>query len=88
MRPVPPRRVSLVYLVYFLLHLGFHSAAQLFETLPGTSLWYPPAGLALALVTTLGWRAVPVFRAAHLCTSLLDTTNGPGWLPIEQPGLV
>lgn len=85
MRSVPPRRVSLVYLVYFLLNLGFHSAAQLFETLPGISLWYPPAGLALALVTTLGWRAVPAVVAANLCASLLGTTHDPNWLQWALP---
>jgi PAS domain S-box-containing protein len=71
-----------------LLHLGFHSAAQLFETLPGISLWYPPAGLALALVTTLGWRAVPVVLAANLCSGLLDTAHDPSWLQGALPLLV
>ncbi|CAM2999930.1 hybrid sensor histidine kinase/response regulator [Rariglobus hedericola] len=59
---------------YVVLHVVAHLSAQWFEVSPGISLWYVPGGLALALVTLLGPRYMPLVFAANFVTAWLPTT--------------
>lgn len=79
------RRVAVIYLVYFALHLAFHAVARFFEVAPGISIWYPPVGLALALATITGARCAPIVLAAHLLSALVISTHPATWTSWALP---
>jgi len=81
-------RPALAAIAYFVLHLGAHLAARFFETAPGISLWYPAAGLALAMLVLLGPRAAPVVFAANLCGAWITADFGLGWPILVFPALI
>ena len=85
MRILSRHRTTIAYLAYFLLHVGFDAAARMFEVSPGISLWYPPVGLALALVTMFGLRAAPVVLAANLYSGLIGSMSPVSWIRIAVP---
>jgi PAS domain S-box-containing protein len=72
-------RAALVCLAYFVLHLATHFGARFFEVGPGVSLWYPPAGLAMALLVLFGPRFAPVVFAANLAGACATTDYAIGW---------
>jgi PAS domain S-box-containing protein len=61
LRPGQPVLVVLGYLALFVL---LDRAAVSFETMAGVSLWYPPAGLNLALLLIFGIRYAPAIPLA------------------------
>ncbi|MFZ5495047.1 MAG: MASE1 domain-containing protein [Verrucomicrobiota bacterium] len=73
--------------VYVLLHTLTHFSARWFEVQPGisTSLWYPPCGLALALLVLLGPRYVPVVFLANFATAWLGAAARELWSVIFFP---
>ena len=81
-------RPTLVGAAYFVLHIVTHLAAGLFEVAPGVSLWYPAAGLALAVLVLLGPRVAPVVFAANLCGAWLTADLGLGWSILVFPLLI
>ena len=72
---------------YVLLHTLTHFSARWFEVQPGisTSIWYPPCGLALALLVLLGPRYVPVVFLANFATAWLGTAARELWSVIFFP---
>ena len=65
---------------YFLLWFLLWKAAALYELTPNISVWYPPAGLTLALLLLFGLRYLPVVFA-------LELLIGFGiWLPHDPLG--
>jgi PAS domain S-box-containing protein len=81
-------RTALVCLAYFVLHLATHFGARFFEIGPGISLWYPPAGLAMALLVLFGPRFAPVVFAANLAGACATTDFAIGWPTFVFPLLV
>ncbi|HYP17358.1 MAG TPA: response regulator [Opitutus sp.] len=81
-------RAAAVYVVYFLLHAGFDASARLFEVSPGVSIWYPPAGLALALATIAGLRCAPVVLAAQLYSGFVTSMSPASWSQAALPVLI
>lgn len=75
---------------YVLVHTLLHFSARWFEVRGGiaTSIWYPPGGLALALLILLGPRYVPVVWLANFATAWLGTSSRALWSVIFFPGLV
>ncbi len=73
---------------YFLLHLATHLSAGLFEAGPGGSLWYPPAGLALAYLVLVGPRRAWLVFAANVVGAVLTTRHGLNWSVVAFPLLV
>ena len=63
-----------------MLHCAADRAACAFQISPYVSIWYPPAGLALALLTLLGPRYVPVVLAARLATAFTVSAVPQWWL--------
>ena len=88
MKSITGRRAAVIYLCYFLLHLGFDGLARIFQVLPGVSLWYPPVGLALALATIFGLRCAPVVLAANLCSAFLTSSSPASWTQFALPVLI
>lgn len=75
---------------YVLLHTLAHFSARWFEVQPGisTSIWYPPSGLALALLVLLGPRYVPVVFLANFATAWLGTSSRELWSVLFFPSLL
>lgn len=63
-------RIAGILLGYGALFLVFDTQATLFEIAPGVSLWYPSAGLNLALVLTFGVWYTPALFVALLASGL------------------
>jgi len=82
-KPLP-----VVYLLYFLLHVGFDLVARAFAVPPGISLWYPPVGLALALATVRGWRSAPAILLANLATAIAFNAEPLHWTRFALPLLI
>ena len=76
--------------VYVLLHALTHVTARWFAVQPGisTSIWYPPGGLALALLVLLGPRYVPVVFLANLATAMTGASSRAIWSVIFFPALL
>lgn len=86
--PMKPRaKVTLACFVYCCLHLTAHLSARFFETTPGVSVWYPSAGLALALLIILGVRYAPVVLVANIAGAFLDL-SAPVWTALAFPLLI
>ncbi len=86
--PVDPARSLLVGSAYFVLHLIAHCSAGFFEVGPGGSLWYPPAGLALAFLVLVGPRFAWLVFAANLTGAWLTAKHGLHWSVVAFPLLV
>ncbi len=79
-----------VCLGYAAAHVGSHFLARWFEVTPGiaTSIWYAPAGLALALLMLLGPRYWPVVFLVNFGTAWFGSSERPLWSALLFPGLV
>jgi integral membrane sensor domain MASE1 len=77
-------------LAYVLVHTLLHLAARWFEVLPGisTSIWYPPCGLALALLVLLGPRYALVVFLANFATAWMAASSRALWSALFFPGLL
>lgn len=66
---------------YVLVHTVTHFSARWFAVQPGisTSIWYPPCGLALALLVLLGPRYVPVVFLANILTATTGSSSRALW---------
>lgn len=75
---------------YVLVHTLTHFSARWFEVQPGiaTSIWYPPCGLALALLVLLGPRYVPVVFLANFATAWMGASSRALWSVIFFPALL
>lgn len=75
---------------YIVAHVAAHFLARWFEVSPGivTSIWYAPAGLALALLLLLGPRYWPVVFLANFGTAWLGSADRPLWSALIFPGLL
>lgn len=75
---------------YVLLHVVTHFSANWFEVQPGisTSIWYPPSGLALALLVLLGLRYVPLVFLANFATAFIGASSRTHWSIIFFPVLL
>jgi len=82
MKHTPAVRVTLVCIVYCMLHVLTDRAASTFELSPHVAIWYLPGGLALALLTILGPRFFPVVLAADLLTAFTVSSTPLWWLKI------
>jgi two-component system cell cycle sensor histidine kinase/response regulator CckA len=74
--------------VYFVLHFAAQFSASLFEVGPGLSIWYPPCGLALALLVLLGPRYAPVVLLTNVLAALLTSSLTTWWAPLVFPALI
>jgi len=75
---------------YVLMHTLLHLTAGWFEVQPGisTSIWYPPSGLAFALLVLLGPRYAPVVFLANFATAWTSTSASAFWSVIFFPALL
>jgi PAS domain S-box-containing protein len=64
------------------------SASFAFEITPYVFIWFPPSGLALALLTLLGPRFFPVVLAANLLTAFTISALPFWWLQVLVPVIV
>ncbi|MFT3830335.1 MAG: ATP-binding protein [Opitutaceae bacterium] len=81
-------RPTLVGIAYFGLHLAAHLSARFFEIGPGVSLWYAPAGLALAVLILLGPRFAPVVLAANITGAWISKDFDASWSIFLFPALI
>ena len=81
---------QLLCVAYVLLHSLAHFSARWFEVQPGisTSIWYPPGGLALALLVLLGPRYVPVVFLTNFATAWMALSSRELWSAVFFPGLL
>ena len=75
---------------YVLVHTLLHLTAGWFEVQPGisTSIWYPPSGLAFALLVLLGPRYAPVVFLANFATAWTSASASAFWSVIFFPALL
>lgn len=75
---------------YVLVHTLLHFSAGWFEVQPGiaTSIWYPPCGLALALLVLLGPRYVPVVFLANFATAWMGASSRALWSVVFFPAVL
>ncbi len=75
---------------YALIHTLVHLSAWWFEVAPGISIsiWYPPSGLALALLVLLGPRYVGVVFLVNFATSGWAASSSALWSAIFFPALL
>jgi len=85
MKLTPAARVTLVCIIYCILHVLADRVAGAFELSPHVAIWYLPSGFALALLTILGPRFFPVVLAANLLTAFAFSGLSPWWLKILLP---
>ncbi len=83
-------RPAWLCLGYLLLHTLAHVSAYWFEVKPGVSIsiWYPPAGLALALMVLLGPRVAPLVFFANWATAWITPEPRVPWTAFFFPGLI
>jgi len=81
-------RPAVACAVYFVLHFAAQLSASLFEVAPGLSIWYPPCGLALALLVMLGPRYVPMVFATNVAGALVTSGLHVWWGPLLFPALI
>ncbi len=60
----------------------------MFDIAPGISVWYPPAGLALALLVMLGPRCAPVVLVTNIVGALASRGFPAWWAPFLFPLLI
>ena len=75
---------------YVVLHTLAHVSAYWFEVQPGISIsiWYPPVGLALALMVLLGLRAAPLVFLANVATAWITPELRVPWTAFFFPALI
>lgn len=75
---------------YVLAHILTHFSAGWFEVQSGiaASIWYPPCGLALALLVLLGPRYVPVVFLTNFATAWLGASSHALWSVFFFPALL
>lgn len=80
----------LLCVAYVLVHTLLHVSAGWFEVEPGIaiSIWYPPCGLALALLVLLGPRYAPVVLLTNFATAWTGASAGAWWTAVFFPGLL
>jgi integral membrane sensor domain MASE1 len=85
-----PTKPQLLCVAYVILHLATHLSARWFSTAGGAgpSMWYPPTGLALALLVLLGMRYVPVVFLANFAGAWLGASAQAWWSVIFFPALI
>jgi two-component system, cell cycle sensor histidine kinase and response regulator CckA len=83
-----PIRVCWLSAAYFAAHVLAHASAQWFEVTPGISIWYAPAGLALAFLVLAGPRYMPVVLLANLSTAWWPAPPVETWMVIFFPVLI
>ena len=73
-----------------LLHTLLHFSAFWFEVLPGiaVSIWYPPCGLALALLVLLGPRYWPLIFITNFGAAWISAMMRAPWTAFFFPGLL
>ena len=78
MAPSSASRAALLHLAIVAAWLASFYAARLLEYAPHASLWFPPAGVTVAALLVLGWRALPpLWVACTVATVLADVAyNG------------
>lgn len=81
-------RRAIVCAAYAILHLAAHLSARFFEAGPGISIWYPPAGLALALLVLLGPRYAPMVFLTNALMAIFTSGLGTWWAPLLFPALI
>lgn len=83
-------KTHLLCAAYVLVHWLLHLSAGWFEVQPGisTSIWYPPSGLALALLVLLGPRYAPVVFLANFSAAWASASAGALWSVIFFPSLL
>jgi len=83
-------KARLLCAVYVLVHTLLHVSAGWFEVEPGISIsiWYPPCGLALALLVLLGPRYAPVVFLTNFATAWTGASAGALWTAVFFPGLL
>ena len=69
-----------VAVLYGAAFVALFQAAGLFEVRAGVSVWYPPAGLRLALLLLFGWRFSAVILAVELIIGSFQSTLGLSWV--------
>ena len=81
---------QLLCVAYVLLHVLSHLSARWFEVGPGisTSIWYPPAGLALALLVLLGPQYATVVLLTNFATAWMSRSSHELWSAVFFPGLL
>lgn len=72
---------------YVFLHTLSHLSASWFEVKPGitVSIWYPPVGLALALMVLLGPRLAPLVFLTNVATAGLAPEPRLWWPMLFSP---
>lgn len=65
---------------YMVVHVLAHVSARWFEVTPGISIWYVPGGLALALMTLLGLRYLPLVFLVNLATAWFPAPPVEMWM--------
>jgi integral membrane sensor domain MASE1 len=90
MRLPRPTKPQLLCAAYLALHALVHFSASWFEVEPGIaiSIWYPPGGLALALLVLLGPRYAGVVFAANFATAWASASAHALWSAVFFPGLL
>jgi PAS domain S-box-containing protein len=73
---------------YFAAHVVAHASARWFEVTPGISIWYAPAGLALAFLVMAGPRYMPVVLGANLSTAWWPAPPVASWMVWVFPVLI
>ena len=71
MNPPSRPRILVLHLLVAGLWLATFFAARLLEYAPHASLWFPPAGITLAALLVIGWRALPALWLACMVATLL-----------------
>lgn len=75
---------------YVVLHFFLHVSANWFEVTPGisVSIWYPPCGLAFALLLLLGPRYTWLVFATNFATAWLTEVPREVWAGFFFPALI
>ena len=81
-------RVRWLCAAYFSAHVVAHASARWFEVTPGISIWYAPAGLALAFLVLAGPRYMPVVLLANLSTAWWPAPPVEAWMVWFFPVLI
>ncbi len=87
----PRSYATLRYLSLALAWLALWRISALMQYAPHASLWFPPAGLSLAALLVMGWRAVPVLIACSVATTFWTQSiyqSQLAWHTLLESGLL
>ncbi|WP_438481428.1 PAS domain-containing protein [Oleiharenicola lentus] len=89
MKPASSRPL-LLCVAYVVLHFALHLSANWFEVSPGisVSVWYPPCGLAFALLVLLGPRYLWLVYLVNFSGAWFTATPRETWTGFFYPGLL